>query len=522
MNRTPRTWAARIGVSAAAAVALGAAALPAHADVTEPPSASASLDTNLTIGGPGSHGKAVPVYVDATRATGLKVTFDVSGLAGVATVTFPDNCKAAGPVETCTFANAAELHEIMPLVLRPAAGAKAGDSGKISLTTSADGLTAYTSTSTVTLADGVDMVMLSGRVKTGTAKPHDKVGVPVSFMNAGNQPADGYQITLFFDHGLVPDTYTNCKYGEDHTTHVVVCTFTDPADAMAPGDAVQMDDFGATVSGDAFGAEATDFRVDGLTTANAARAGLTLSARAGGRTLHVKRIASPRATVKAAEIYDNDNWGFADWDVANTNDVGAIGATASGQVGDVVSVTVGLKNNGPGSLDSTRAAEPALAFVFEVPPGTQVTSAPQTCASVTDDAGTPREQPGQPGGAYYRCRSGNFMAAGATLSATFKLKITKVSPDASGTVGLANPYVSSVPGWIHDANPANDQARVVINPTSGGSGGGSGSGTLPITGAQTGLLVAGGVVLLGGGGAMYLFARRRRIVLVADGDGRAS
>ncbi|MDT5035301.1 MAG: hypothetical protein QOE03_486, partial [Micromonosporaceae bacterium] len=58
---------------------------------------------------------------------------------------------------------------------------------------------------------------------------------------------------------------------------------------------------------------------------------------------------------------------------------------------------------------------------------------------------------------------------------------------------------------------------VVINPSTGGTGGGTGGETLPITGTQTGMLAGLGGLLLLAGGAMYGLGRRRRVTGV-DGD----
>lgn len=508
MNQNSRTWAARLGVGAAAAVALAAATVPAHADPSAPPSADATMDQAVKIGGPGSHGKAVPVWISANRVTNLKVTFDLSQLTAVATATFPKNCTAAGSTETCTFGAAGDdFYQVMPVVLAPAKGAKTGDHGTISSRASADGIAGTTYTSTVTLIDGVDMVMLSGSDQPDKAKPKQRIGLPVTFTNAGNRAVDGFQITLDLDHGLLPDTYSNCRYGDDHRSHVVVCTFTDPADAVPPGWAVQLDDFGVTVAGDALGLQATEMRVDGLDTGDAVAPAVKLSKRTGGKALHVKKVATAKAAKPVPDIDDNDNWGLAMWDVANGKDVAALGATASGKVGDVVPVTIGVKNNGPGTLDGSRADEPVLWFIFQIPPGTEVASAPRACGSIVEDGNGQVGHDGAPAGTYYRCATGNFLAAGDTFPAAFQLKITSVIPNATGTVGFYDKYASP-PDWMHDDVPANDKASVVINPSTGGTGGGSGS--LPITGARTGLLAGTGVLLLVAGGAMYLIGRRRK------------
>lgn len=124
----------------------------------------------------------------------------------------------------------------------------------------------------------------------------------------------------------------------------------------------------------------------------------------------------------------------------------------------------------------------------------------------------------EPGGTVYRCWALKI-DAGQTLTEDFALRITKVVPNATGTVSFHEPhgYDSSTEDPYAepqdppaDRDTSNDKATVVINPAGGGAGGGSG---LPVTGGQTGLIAASGLVLLIVGGALYLLARRRRVVV---------
>ncbi|XTZ13578.1 LPXTG cell wall anchor domain-containing protein [Micromonospora echinospora] len=72
-------------------------------------------------------------------------------------------------------------------------------------------------------------------------------------------------------------------------------------------------------------------------------------------------------------------------------------------------------------------------------------------------------------------------------------------------------------GFDEDLKPANDVAALLVNATTagGGAGGGEDDGSLPITGARTGLVLAAGGLLLAAGVVGLVLARRRRTRFVA-------
>jgi LPXTG-motif cell wall-anchored protein len=67
---------------------------------------------------------------------------------------------------------------------------------------------------------------------------------------------------------------------------------------------------------------------------------------------------------------------------------------------------------------------------------------------------------------------------------------------------------------VKDLNPANDTAKILVNAT-GNGGGEGGGGSLPITGANAGLIAGIGGVLLAAGAAGFVVARRRKTRFVA-------
>src|SRR5439155_16178764 len=116
-----------------------------------------------------------------------------------------------------------------------------------------------------TLAAGVDLVVIEPAVRGGTVKPEDRLALPVSFGNAGNETVNGFQVLLALDHGLLPARqFDNCAPVGTGPSHAVLCTFDGPEDVLAPGDAVKFDGFPLTVGDDALGSENVDVVVDGL------------------------------------------------------------------------------------------------------------------------------------------------------------------------------------------------------------------------------------------------------------------
>ncbi|WP_433389256.1 LPXTG cell wall anchor domain-containing protein [Micromonospora sp. KLBMP9576] len=72
-------------------------------------------------------------------------------------------------------------------------------------------------------------------------------------------------------------------------------------------------------------------------------------------------------------------------------------------------------------------------------------------------------------------------------------------------------------------NSDNSDGYAVIVAAKGGAGGGDDNGGgLPVTGAQTGLVVGIGGAVLVAGAAMFMVARRRRVVLVTPGDEKSA
>jgi hypothetical protein len=446
-----RSRALRFG--AATLVLAGAVLGAAPAQAATPAYLSAFLDRQITIGANGAPGKTFQAWLIGVRPVHPVVAFDGTGLAGVATATFPAACTTTGPVTTCPLPVVGdEVNTLLPITLRPAAGARAGATGTLTYTTSADNVPALTDTSTVRLADGVDLVVPQSSTVDTSRKPGDRVRFPIAFTNRGNRPARGFTLTLVFKHGVRPATYRNCRYAESATYHLATCTF---PDTVKPGARWSVQ-FRATLGRDALGDQFAEYTA--AATGTGVPAAMPTTAGGGGPALTAHEVA-PAGTLAAVpgDLDDRDNTGRALWQVPNTYDIAAIGDTVRGPAGAVVTFSVGVRNRGPAALDATELEEPAWRFAVGVPAGTRAVRVPAACAGVrTLPDGSVEVHPGAPGYPLYWCETGSFLGAGARSTVRIGLQITTVVPDATSEVT----FLDMPP----DTDPGNDRARVVVNP----------------------------------------------------------
>ncbi len=505
-------------LAAAAATATAAAGLAAAPAAAAEPGYFEVVVPVVTIGGEGSPGKAVPIMVMNSGATGATATFSLADLAGVADAEVDSEfCEASGDEITCDFPDAApdEQYEIfLPLILRPADGAEAGDSGGLRWQTKADNDVERDGLVPVNVADGVDLVVTSGGETIKDVKPGDEASVPIAYGNAGNVTAPRIRLFVFASPGIQLTQYDNCEYVAAEDPLDSSAAQCDVDETLAPGELLE-GPFGATPDDDSpLSGEVTyivepldeDAAVLPLAKGERLRAGtgkaLTLHRKAAARTL----AAAP------VEIDEADNIGSAFLQVDIAADLAAIGATLHGAAGDTVTATIGLTNLGPATLHDPSGGF-AAQFLFTVPPGTSVVDVPDECITGPDNSQTP-------GAAAYLCGSDFAFAKGDKVTPTFKLKITEVIEGAEGTVQAV--LLDGSTNLRFDKNPANNTAKVVVNPAAGGDGGGTGGddggtgGGLPVTGVQVGAIAGGGAVLLAAGVVLFLITRRRRVVLVAD------
>jgi LPXTG-motif cell wall-anchored protein len=465
---------------------------------------------------PVMYGSEPLVLHDAT------IIYDLSGLAGVATLAEDGDigrCTAPSPdrlVCTAPFEIGVDdwgLSGHFEVIVAPAAKAVNGASGVLKVSFEATGFEPVTHTAKVRVGEGVDLA--GGPDVETAARPGGAFSAPLAVRNAGTTAAEGVTAVFHNDHALQVDKdkrYSNCTYEgtslrtcrfdttvEPGSTYRAALAYRLGRDTYAPGSQVGQLSWLTP-------AEFEDF------TAYLDSRGISVGTPGTGGELSLKKVAdAPRAARGVqADVDPTNNWSNLEVRVTGRNgaDLVAVGDTVAGAAGDVVTATVGLRNDGPATLDFGRSGEPVTRIRITVPAGTTAVAVPEACAPMNGED-IDWDHAGKPGAGAYWCSSDWFVAAGETQTVEIGLRIDTVVPDAAGTVKINGPC--SCPIFTDDLDPANDTAQLVVNPA-GGAGGGGG---LPVTGTVTASLVAAGVLLLAGGVAGFVIARRRRVRFVA-------
>ena len=232
-----------------------AAALLATATVALPGSPALAADPSLRLHFPdiavaGSLPKASPLFawIDVPGKPGtpvllgdLTVRVDTAGVQDIAAVTVLDEfeldedqlCKKSGTVFTCTFPGPSEFEagvELLPLIAleviaKP--GAAQDAEGKLAFSAQLGNGPAVSSTSKVSIGEGVDLAGVISAPKR--VLPGDDVDAGLVVANAGENKVKGVVLAMSgWDPTLTDGPgFSNCRYGA-----VIICTF---ADELAPG-----------------------------------------------------------------------------------------------------------------------------------------------------------------------------------------------------------------------------------------------------------------------------------------------
>jgi hypothetical protein len=498
--------AAALVISTPAAAAAATALRIEIADATVPVGGQIEVDTTLRAD------REITV-------TGAAVSYELSGPAGVSLVSDDSSCQSFSPTQL-ECAQPFEL-EIGPdprggafsVSLKADGGAEAGGTGTITATFTADGATRAVTEARVKVADDVDLA--AGESSESSAEPGAAFDAVLEVTNTTTKVAHGAGVLAHTDYPFqAAEKFSNCAYEGDRlrgcvfeqdldagTAYRVVLPYRVRADAMAPG----------TVAGEFEWLTADDYN-DKLT---ASPSGVA-AAGAGGEL----RLEPALSAKRAPETDGNpeNNWQSVSVTVSGKQgaDVEAIGARVRGGVGDVVDAKVGLRNNGPASIDRNRSGESASVLLVTVPSGTKVATAPAGCR-VAEWGKT------EPNVTQYVCETGLLLTAGETVTWTFGLRIEKVQVDATGTVE-SNPACEC--SWFNkDIDRSNDRAKLIVNPSDEepgegagggtgdgdeGPGAGGGGGGLPITGPRGTAVALAGMLLVVAGFLGLVVARRRR------------
>ncbi|WP_213455178.1 LPXTG cell wall anchor domain-containing protein [Rhizomonospora bruguierae] len=231
--------------------------------------------------------------------------------------------------------------------------------------------------------------------------------------------------------------------------------------------------------------------------------------------LVLAKQSAAKARSLQADVNPMNNWSKVTVKVTGKNgaDLAAIGDALTGKAGEVVTATIGVRNNGPASLDFGRSDSVITKIDVTVPPGTTAVAVPEDCMPLEGDQGDWRHA-GKPGAEVYRCYPGTYIAVGEEQTVRIGFRIDKVLPNATGEVTIN--AKCECEGFTADTNPANDTAKLVVNAVPGGGDGGQGGGgTLPLTGSSTALIAGIGGLLLAAGAAGIIITRRRRTRFIA-------
>lgn len=512
---SPRTALRSAAGSLAAAGLLAAASLAVAAA-----SAQAEEAPVFTLGGPAETGlhpypesgrpKAATVGITLNNPSedeenggfggDFTLTFDLSGVAGVADVAFDGEsgleCEVTGTKAVCEdWGIWPGLQGAADLVVTAADGSEDGDTGTITVTGEADGVT-FTPFTTRLTVGGPDLVMKQLPFRTELT-PGEKQQAPITFANRGTRDADGVLLTLRYSRGLdIPQRYSNCEYTVDDPAQPDFGWTT--ALCSVPG----AFEAGATYTlATPLTLEATErafydtflYRIEENSAAQrtAQRAGARFE-RGDGAALKAVPVRTG-AAARSADLDPYDNQQEADFRTENTADFVAYGDKVAGPEGSTVKADIGFRNEGPAWIGYIRSGETVATIDFTVPQGTTVTAKPDRCRAVTA-AGGYREDQKSPAPRYV-CNTSMTVRDGAGLDLPFELRIDQAMVGAGGEVTVRNTWLQD-PKLPFDPKPANNTAYLIVNGegegpdsggttdgTDGGNDGGSGEPSTPPTSA---------------------------------------
>ena len=396
------------------------------------------------------------------------------------------------------------------VLIEPAPGAAEGATGTMQVTVEVAGQAPVTRDVRVRVGEGVNLA--AGPEAEVTARFGANYTAPLSVANAGETAAEGAAVLFINDYGIRAGArYSNCTYVEDDLRSCAFDQTLEPGvayDATLPYKLAPDTEAPGLQGGDVIWFTAAEFEDFAGTLAGI---NVPLGEPGDGAALELSEAAALRGRVQVDTEPTNDTT-FVSVRVTGSNpaDLAAVGDTVTGAKGTRVTATVGVTNKGPATIDPGRIGEPFTRIEVRVPPGTTAVAVPPDCVPVVGND-FQFDRAGQPGASRYVCDAGTFLAAGQTRTMDIRLRIDTVTANATGTVRVNAPCPCT--GRTRDVKPANDVAKILVNPAStggGGGGGGADDGGLPITGSPTTTLVTVGLLLLVGGFAAVLATRRRR------------
>ncbi|MCO8271107.1 LPXTG cell wall anchor domain-containing protein [Actinoplanes sp. TRM 88003] len=482
-----------------------------------PPAAQAAAPWKLTMGqisvAPGGpeRGLSLSISAPSPRPGGSQVVFDLTAAQGLVTLklAFATGCVATETALTCPttglgssslLAIAAPDAPVGTVVLVP---------GRVVL----DGATVAEATGTITIAEQVSLEAIDaqGRIDIATGATG---GLAAGVRNTGTRPLTGVVLRLRTGIGLAPAEHANCerivsKFVYDVTSGVV-CLFDQE---LAPGQAYRLaTPLGITATDEVWAPSAWYATMTWTTAQDYVDQGGTLPSGGSGPALELAPAAEARA------VPQTGNTGFADFQIfvtgRNASTFTVTGDEAAGKVGETVTLTASIRNNGPARLEGYEQEWGSyLIAVLTPPPGTEIVKHTKLCRPFS--IGHPTPSPPYPvdaeiGDGKLYCWSPNDLFPSYEPGKTYTFDVT-LRIKKPGT--LKGEFLSRLGGIGVPDGPVLQRGPLVVQatgaPASGDDGGEGGGGSLPITGTNTTVVALLGLALLVAGAATRLATRRR-------------
>ncbi|MEU8651932.1 hypothetical protein [Streptomyces sp. NPDC048737] len=379
-----------------------------------------TLPLGIDGGQPQSRTLGVGIYHDNQNftVTDGRLTVDVSGLTGVAEVTWPDNCTPSGTRAVCDIpvvpTIGGDYEDQVFLKVRAADGAAVGAQGRITYEATATGgpdgtLTAPHESfdSTLTVGSGPDLA-IDPVADIEDGRPGDERTIPFKVTNNGNESANGFTVKLYASYGLTALTrYDACTYtttdDNDYApSNKAVCAFDQ---VLAPGDSFELPE--------------------------------PLTVRLAPHALNERLDLGIEPGDGAQDIDSQNDYAVVQIGADSTADFSVTGDTVSGTPGQTVTAELTFKNNGPAWFGNIVSGDPVAKIRLIVPEGTTVTGVPSGCSPRTLAGGYHPKQTGAP---RYDCNLPYWVLEDTRRTFAFSVRVDTVVPGATGAVSIHPPY----------------------------------------------------------------------------------
>ncbi|MFE2582060.1 hypothetical protein [Streptomyces sp. NPDC059378] len=395
-------------------------------------------------GQPQSRTLGVGLYHDNQNftVTDGRLTVDISGLTGVAEVTWPDNCTPSGTTAVCDVpvvpGLGADYEDQVVLKVRAADGAAVGAHGRITYEATATGgpdgtLTAPHASfdTTLTVGSGPDLA-IDPVADIEDGRPGDERTIPLKITNNGNESANGFTVKLNASYGLTDLTrYDACAYSTTDGTYYAptakaVCAF---EQVLAPGDSFELP-------------EPLTVRL----TPHALSERLDIGVEPGGG---------------AQDIDSRNDYTVVQIAAANTADFSVTGDSITGAAGTTATAKLTFKNNGPAWFGNLVSGDPVARLRLIAPQGITVTGAPSDCVPHTLDGAY---YPTRTGAPRYDCKMPYWVLEDAQSTFAFSVRIDTVVPGATGAVSIHPAFGEfGQRPFDFDPNLTNNTAALTVN-----------------------------------------------------------